>query len=317
MAQHGIIFFYDSYFYLGRFAVFLFFLTSGFVIPWSLNKSTEKPLTRFAISRFFRLYPLYWFSLIAAIFVGGYGVLDQPTTTEVVANITMLQKFIGFESVIGLYWTLQIEVVFYILCALLFSLKLLNHRLTCLAMCASCLIIALAVGWLKAYENITLPVTFPLALFSMFFGAEIRKVIIDQDKTAQRNVKAITLIAVILLPGIIYLNYGEAWISYTTAYVGAHLVFMAMISICRIENSLFSYLGKISYSIYLTHCFVVYNYFHLGGKELYSTIGLPGTLSILFIATIALSHCTYKFIEEPFIRIGKNKAKKTIMLPAL
>ena len=36
------------------------------------------------------------------------------------ANLTMLQQFAGIENVIGLYWTLQIELIFYGLCVLLF-----------------------------------------------------------------------------------------------------------------------------------------------------------------------------------------------------
>ena len=51
----------------GRFGVALFFLISGFVIPFSFKE--PRPLLRFALSRFFRLYPAYWLSLMLALLI--------------------------------------------------------------------------------------------------------------------------------------------------------------------------------------------------------------------------------------------------------
>ena len=44
-----------SYFSFGKFGLTAFFLTSGFVIPYSLERSNS--LRRFWVNRFFRLYP--------------------------------------------------------------------------------------------------------------------------------------------------------------------------------------------------------------------------------------------------------------------
>ena len=50
--------------------------------------------------------------------------VDAP---EVVANVTMLQQFFGIENVLGIYWTLQIELIFYALCVGLFIIGLLRR----------------------------------------------------------------------------------------------------------------------------------------------------------------------------------------------
>jgi len=57
---------------LGRVGVIVFFITSGFVIPWSLSKPSAHTLKNFATKRFFRLYPAYWFSIIISLiaFIG-------------------------------------------------------------------------------------------------------------------------------------------------------------------------------------------------------------------------------------------------------
>lgn len=305
LQENALTVFFTTYFDLGRFGVVLFFLTSGFVIPWSLNKSSSMPLKRFAITRFFRLYPLYWLSLIAALFFGAYG-RELQSTSQYLANFTMLQKFMGFESVIALYWTLQIELVFYLVCAALFALQVLNHRYTCLLMCLGSLGLALVIGWLKMFKGISLPVSFPLALFSMFLGAEIRKWTLEKEVNAFQNLKIIAIVLAFLFPIIMYFNYADGWVLFTTAYLGAHVVFLGMISICKIEHKIFSYLGVISYSVYLVHSFVIDNYFAYGGAALFSLIGLLGSMAIIMFVTIVLSHITYKLVELPCIQLGKK-----------
>jgi hypothetical protein len=80
------------------------------VIPFSLK---NKGFRDFWISRFFRLYPAYWLSILLVVLVGG----SIPAVLTLVINVTMLQKFVGFPDMIGVYWTLQIELIFYMLCS--------------------------------------------------------------------------------------------------------------------------------------------------------------------------------------------------------
>ena len=57
---------FDSHiFRFGQFGVVLFFLCSGFIIPASLERHGS--LQGFWISRFFRLYPIYWVATLAAL----------------------------------------------------------------------------------------------------------------------------------------------------------------------------------------------------------------------------------------------------------
>ena len=54
---------------LGRFGVVLFFLISGFVIPFSFRG--DQPIRNFAISRTFRLLPALWLSVALLLLVKG------------------------------------------------------------------------------------------------------------------------------------------------------------------------------------------------------------------------------------------------------
>lgn len=99
-----------SYGWLG---VELFFLISGFVICMSCWGRTPK---QFAVSRFIRLYPAYWFAIVATttVLVLRPGGTDVPPT-DMLTNITMFQELLGARDIDGVYWSLWVELRFYLL----------------------------------------------------------------------------------------------------------------------------------------------------------------------------------------------------------
>src|SRR5215207_8165281 len=120
--------FNDGTFRLGFFGVVLFFLCSGFIIPASLERYGS--LKRFWISRFFRLFPLYWFAVLACLLLHLAGLYElssaytnQPVESTL-ANLTMIQAFLGEPLAIGLSWTLAFEMFFYFIVSALFVVGL-------------------------------------------------------------------------------------------------------------------------------------------------------------------------------------------------
>ncbi|MEX2984718.1 acyltransferase family protein [Streptomyces sp. C36] len=103
-----------SYGWLG---VQLFFLISGFVICMSC---WGKSAGDFALARVARLYPAYWFAVLGVALVVRLwpSVNDAPALRSVAVNLTMLQDPLGVEPVDGVYWTLWVELRFYLLFAL-------------------------------------------------------------------------------------------------------------------------------------------------------------------------------------------------------
>jgi peptidoglycan/LPS O-acetylase OafA/YrhL len=112
---------------IGKSAVIVFFAISGYVIPFSLMKPGDH-VQRFVISRFFRLYPAYWLSLPAGLAILVVTTHQHIGAPLVVANATMLQQFFGIENILGIYWTLQIELMFYAVCVGLFLIGLLRKN---------------------------------------------------------------------------------------------------------------------------------------------------------------------------------------------
>ena len=109
----------SKYGYLG---VDLFFLISGFVILMTASSGSPQ---RFSVSRIVRLYPAYWFcctaTFIATITIGGERF--SATLSQYFINMTMMNEFIGVKSIDEVYWSLAVELQFYVLVGLLLMLR--------------------------------------------------------------------------------------------------------------------------------------------------------------------------------------------------
>ncbi len=101
----------------GWLGVELFFLISGFVICMS---SIGHTLGEFVTSRITRLYPAYWIGIVLTTTVLVLWPIERSSIpmSNVLLNLTMMQSGFGVRSVDSVYWTLWVELHFYVLFAL-------------------------------------------------------------------------------------------------------------------------------------------------------------------------------------------------------
>ena len=112
----------------GFWGVELFFIISGFVIYYSIEKSNN--IKTFIINRFIRLYPTYFICLVITFSLISYFNLStyrNTTIPESIVNLTMIQGLFGIKSVDTSYWSLQIELAFYFFISIIFMMKLGNR----------------------------------------------------------------------------------------------------------------------------------------------------------------------------------------------
>lgn len=109
-------------FQYGHLGVELFFMISGFVI---LLSAENKTVSHFVVSRISRLYPAYWAGVsmtTIVIVLFGAGAFDV-SLSQYLFNMTMIQEFFAVRNIDGVYWTLFVELRFYLLIFLLLFFK--------------------------------------------------------------------------------------------------------------------------------------------------------------------------------------------------
>jgi peptidoglycan/LPS O-acetylase OafA/YrhL len=292
----------------GRFGVALFFLISGFVVPFSFRE--PKPIRTFAIGRFFRLYPAYWVSLAIALVTFPLLTGKSYPIANVLTNITMAQAIFGQPDVIGSYWTLVIELAFYTLCVGLFAARLLTDWRALVTAILTCLVLSLMMAIYASLHGTHLPTNAPVNIALMFLGTLMRLGWLEQEMAARRSIVFMTSIFAILLLPILWLppsdrtdsNFNITPLSFCFAYWLALGCFIAASKAKMPRGQLFIALGTISYSLYLFH-----------GICLEIMLALVPPVSAwrdvvfasgLLISAIAVAALINQVVERPFVRFS-------------
>ncbi|MCP1469102.1 peptidoglycan/LPS O-acetylase OafA/YrhL [Sphingobium sp. OAS761] len=98
----------------GNYRVLLFFTISGFAIFFTLDRIGS--VADFIVNRFARLYPAYLVAMLVTLSIEYIAQATQLLVGPfaILANLTMLQGFAFLPEVDGAYWTLTVEIAFYV-----------------------------------------------------------------------------------------------------------------------------------------------------------------------------------------------------------
>jgi len=314
--EKSIVEFFTQTIGIGEVGVCLFLMISGFVVPFSLLKYQSEPIRKFAVHRFFRLYPAYWLSLpLGVVFVywglGLWGSTQQINWMAVLANASMFQTFFGVGDIMGQYWTLGLELLFYMLCAALFYFKRLQSFRWALAILIAVNVLRLVC---KRFEP---PEAYPyhaLILFQylgfMFFGIFYRRWLLEKDRRAGIDAFVILLLTSLSFGAasdIGHYLHGEhtALRQPLTQWI-AIAVFFCCTRLRQPSNRAGVFLGKISYSIYLFHPIVFYPLFFYWFKTSALHANPHAFIAVAMVLTIVLASITYRLIEAPFVAMGSR-----------
>jgi peptidoglycan/LPS O-acetylase OafA/YrhL len=290
----------------GRAGVFAFFIVSGFVIPFSLERSND--LRKFWVNRFFRLYPLYWASLLAAVLI--YWLLPRPGVAfwermplSGLANLTMLQDLFREPHAVGAYWTLTFELFFYGLLSVLFVLRL--SRCTGWALGGFSLFFgAIAVGLLHPGGTTLFYAMFATGTF--FFGTWVYR--FWSGAVSGRTFWALTVcfLGAVFLAAYNAFAFSKVTLGQgqmppmpaATGWVAGYALFALFFTLrdARFPKWLLV-LGQISYSIYLLQGVLL-----LFVPE----VGPVAGVVLTAVGSPALAWATYRWIEAPAMKVGRR-----------
>ena len=285
--------------HFGRVGVVIFFGLSGYLIAKSLEKDNWK--VAFPIKRALRLYPIYLASILAVLFL----IDPDWSPARLLANVTMVPTLFGQIEYMGLYWTLQTEVIFYAIFYLVAWMGL-GSSVRFLFVAAGVLntLFIIEQLWVEpAYlESLHLMIKkLPQHLAIMFWGACLYKT----RKEDYFSPRVLILTGYLLLPSLVAaFEFAQSGFaggppviqSYATAVTMCFLVFRFHLSV-----GIFAPIGRISYSVYLNHAIVLFLYAKSG-----MDLGLVGGMIVFTSITLVLSWVTYALIEAPAIRLSRG-----------
>ena len=312
-----IIIFFTKTIGIGEIGVCIFFIISGFVVPFSLFRYRHQPIKNFIANRFLRIFPAYWLSVpLGLIFVyWRFGHLyggQEINWSVAITNLSMFQGFVGVENLMGQYWTLPLELLFYAVCAVLFSSKCLDSIKAAIFLLIGFFLLREVTRHVPQLDKNVLGIVISLRYVGfMFFGLFFRKWLLEKDRTS--GIKAVWVLVVTFLAfgavnNILELYRGNI---FALRVQGNHLVAIAIFCVFtrlhKLSSRIGIFLGKISYSIYLFHPVIFYPLFlfWFQSSPLRSNPHIFIFTSIFL--TIAFSYLTYRYVEKPFIDFGKKR----------
>jgi peptidoglycan/LPS O-acetylase OafA/YrhL len=226
-----------KYGYLG---VDIFFVISGFVIPWSLYRAQYRlrEYPRFLLKRNVRLYPPYVASIAVTILATNFvmtPVLHLPrltvTARELLAHLAYLNDILHLPWVNVVYWTLAIEFEWYLLIGLMFPLLVTRRRLARFAGIAGMMVTYFMVGNDRLIFHFI-----PIFLIGVF---------VFQFRAGLIGLREMLgLIAIMVLAMIGPIGWIVSGVSVTTGM---------LIAFATLEGRATDRIGDVSYSLYLLH----------------------------------------------------------------
>lgn len=288
----------------GYYGVNLFFIISGFVIFMTLEK-TSSPMD-FVVSRFSRLFPAYWVAIALTFLLthllGLPGKLvDLPAA---LANLSMLHGFFKVPHVDGVYWTLEVELLFYMGLLLLNWLQLLHRiHIALLGLLAFQLLYFVLEHW----YGINLPWLLYRVLILQYIawfaiGISIYQLTSPTGINRPRWPELTIVCSVLTLAGTNSLSVGAL------AVLFALMVFLAATGrLGLLRYRPFVWFGTISYPLYLLHENIGWSLqLRLTAIGLTMDISMAITLVLVLMLAVALT----RWVEQPAMFWIRSRYKR-------
>lgn len=303
----------------GIYGVQLFFIISGVTLLYTMHARQTSTIT-FYLRRFFRIAPAYY---VAIVF---YSYYSQTWGLGTLLNFTFLHGFSPkfINSIVPGGWSIGVEMIFYLLMPILFIyITDLNRAVLFLVLSMVIKTFSFYIMHVPYFSELQKDGSFiyfwlPNQLPTFAIGFVLYFCLFDENKL-QKNNSAIFLVLISLFVFSIMSRMPIFNEHITIAGAFAFLIFFMAKSKLRIyvENRVFLFLGKISYSAYLVQYasiflikkWNIYNLINISfSRSVYTNFAV--NFIILTVFTIGLAYIMFHLIEKPFQQIGRMIIQK-------
>ncbi|MFG2084984.1 MULTISPECIES: acyltransferase family protein [unclassified Spirillospora] len=297
--------------HFGNLGVDLFFLISGFVI---LMSAWGRKVGDFAVSRTVRIFPGYWagvvFALVGFLAIGQTPMAGHSPLVPFLPNLTMLQMGIGVPGMENVYWTLWVELHFYVLISLLVWRGITYGR------CVAFMVLWIVLGLFAQEADFAPLAAILMPPWAPYFVAGMAFYLIHRFGP---NLLLWLIVAgcwALVVPyRIATVNDDLAWPLMWEAAItgGVTLCFLIMAMVANHQFEVvrwrgFTVLGALTYPLYLVHETV--------GRVLYELIGSQlGRWTLLGVScavAFGFAYLVQRLVEEPAQRWMRSRLKTAL-----
>lgn len=306
----------DHFFRFGGLGVDLFFMISGFVIALSAE---GRSFSAFAASRISRIVPTYWLAIVVTTLFLLFEGPDyrEVTIRQLFANLVLLQGPLGESFIDGVYWTIVIEMRFYVLVALLLVVNIYRHYAwLLLAWTLLCLVdhVGANVGPLRQLF---------ITSYGHYFAAGGAFYFIYRRRCLKLSITTITLSLVIAVPKTVdyfTIKYGEEAIASSLfALLGCYAL-MAAITIRWTQDIDWRWLplaGALTYPFYLLHediGFILMRHITITSNGFALTLVI---IALILLMSWVVHHYFERIVCPPLRRRLEQTLARRLLFPAL
>jgi peptidoglycan/LPS O-acetylase OafA/YrhL len=297
---------------LGRFGVIIFFVHTSLVLMFSLERLQHdgfgngwRLAAAFWMRRAFRIYPLSSVFIVLAVIAGIPQELGDPYVwlgmPVLISNLALAQNLFYHSDVLGILWSLPLEVQMYAL--LPFAFLLLNRRWKYGAAALWVLAVVLALTMPRISPRLS------VFTYAPCFTAGI--VAFAVARTSERRIPGWCWLPSVLLLILLFGPFdnvrladkmGRAWV--LTLALGVLAAHTREHTWDRL-NAVAHWIAEQSYGIYLSHIPVLW-------LVIYVMADWPFVVRaiVLIVASVGVPAVCYRYIEKPLIRYGATVAQR-------
>lgn len=288
----------ENMFSWGHLGVEVFFVISGFVIPYSLWNSNYQTghFGSYMLKRIVRICPPAYVIILLTLlqwFVVDFLIHHNSTRIstvslgQLVSNLTFSIPFTNYSWFNGVFWTLAIEFQFYLILGFLFNYLFKVSSIHFIAINVALSLLGFLPGLPRATIFVFNPL-FAMGGLTLLFGK-------DRIKLPGY------ILGLLVFSLLTWLN-----VSFIAAFFG--LGTALIIAFIKIQHSTFAFFGKISYSVYLVH-FLTGSTFEFILSKLFAPKTEFGNFLVIFLC-IALTYVSayyyYIIIEKSFLQVARR-----------
>jgi hypothetical protein len=300
----------------GNAGVEIFFVISGFVIAYSVRARRVTPgyFGQFVLRRSVRLEPPYWTTIglaIASLWLSNHLRTDRvaqlPSVAKVVAHIFYLQGFLHQGQIVDVFWTLCMEVQFYVFFLLLVAIsqRLGDGRVSRLAVLAPLTVLSLAI-----HAGLIPQPTAWMFKFWYLFQLGVVAYWATSKQLKHSDFVAYLILLVGLLAWHPSVTGGMGLLTGLLIYLGARYNFLSTLNYAPLQ-----FLGRRSYSLYLIHPVIGVPFAYFFAKKFFGAPVSASAAIVCMLTAIAVSlvgaSLLYIFVERPSVELSSRLKGKS------